>query len=149
METKTRKYDIIQNWKKSGVKYDDFDELYYVYIRTLKCSACNKDFKNSFYRCLDHDHETGLFRAIVCRSCNGGDSYIKYPDGFDIKIYKQKNKERIYEVRKKYREKNKLKIKEEKLKKYDCECGGNFSHSQKSRHLKTIKHIDWYMEQVD
>jgi hypothetical protein len=34
-------------------------------------------FEDTFYRCLDHDHETGVFRKVVCRSCNNMDSYLK------------------------------------------------------------------------
>ena len=164
MESKRSKNNTISKWRCSGVVYNDFDELYYIYIRTLKCCACNKEFKNSYERCLDHDHETGLFRAIVCRGCNVYDRYIKYPDGYDKKkwlkeyreankekiteegkIYRENNKEKIVEKNKKYREKNKEKIN----KKYDCECGGKYINSHKQNHLKTIKHTAWFMEQVD
>ena len=104
METKRSKYDTIKNWKSRGVIYNDFDELYYTYIRTLNCCACNKEFKNSFDRCLDHNHETGLFRAIVCQNCNKYDSYIKYPDGYDKKKvnkeYREANKEYFGEYKK-------------------------------------------------
>tara|TARA_R110002153_G_scaffold2977_1_gene14050 strand:+ start:40 stop:696 length:657 start_codon:yes stop_codon:yes gene_type:complete len=218
METKYKyhKYNTISNWKYKGVLYDDWDELYYTYIRTLNCSHCNKEFKNSLDRHLDHDHETGLLRAIVCRGCNIHDSYIKYPDGYDRKLYnennkeKQKeyfreynkqnkekinkvkkiyyednkdkiaeikkkyyednrdkivkyreaNKEKIVKLQKEYNEKNKEKIakqkkeyrlknKEKITKKYDCECGGKYTHEYKKQHLKTIKHTAWFMEQVD
>ena len=43
----------------------------------MKCSHCDKEFKNSRDRNLDHDHETGLFRAIVCHRCNVRDFYIR------------------------------------------------------------------------
>ena len=74
-KTKYHKTYTINRWKINGVVYDDFDELYYTYIRTLKCSHCNKEFGNSFDRCLDHDHSTGLLRAIVCHKCNACDRY--------------------------------------------------------------------------
>ena len=175
----SNKTQTIYQWKSRGVIYEDYDELYYTYIRTLNCSYCNKEFKNSFDRCLDHDHITGLFRAIVCRGCNSCDSYIKYPEGYDerkvnkkyreknkekikgknkeyyetnkekIKEYREKNKEQIKEKRKEYYEKNKEIIKEKKTKKYDCECGGKYTYNHKQRHFKSIKHIAWFMEQVD
>ena len=164
METKRSKNNTISEWRCSGVVYNDFDELYYTYIRTLNCSHCNKEFKNSLDRCLDHDHSTGLFRAIVCRGCNIHDRYINYPEGYDNKLYYKKNKEkiakkkkeygevnkeRIAEAGKIYREKNKEIIKEKKNKKITCECGGKYTNCHKSIHLKTMKHTDWYMEQVD
>ena len=133
-KTKYHKTDTICKWKYSGVVYDDFEELYYIYMNTLNCSHCNKEFKNTKNRCLDHDHETGLFRAIICQKCNINDSYIKYPDGWDKKLW-----------HKQYYESNK----EKHNKKYDCECGGKYTYKHKKQHLKTIKHIAWFMEQVD
>jgi len=70
---------IKRNWKARGVIYHSIDELYEVYINTMNCQHCNKEFKNSMDRCLDHDHNTGLFRKIVCRNCNNQDCYLKYP----------------------------------------------------------------------
>ena len=167
-ETKYHKTKTISKWKYKGVVYDDWDELYYKYIRTLKCCSCNKEFNNSYERCLDHDHSTGLFRAIVCRGCNNHDRYINYPDGYDKKIYNLNNKEKIKEYKKdyskqyyiskkekikknvnEYTKKNKEKIEENEKEKINCECGGKYTYSHKQRHLKTIKHIVWYMEQVD
>ena len=114
METKRSKYDTIRNWKSRGVIYNDFDELYYTYIRTLNCCACNKEFKNSFDRCLDHNHETGLFRAIVCQNCNNNDSYNKYPDGYDKKKvnkeYREANKEYFREYKKNIIKQIKIKL---------------------------------------
>jgi transcription elongation factor Elf1 len=69
----------ITNWKKRGVIYHNLDELYEVYINTMNCQHCGKEYKNSSDRCLDHDHETGMFRKIVCRNCNNQDCYLKYP----------------------------------------------------------------------
>lgn len=168
MESKYHKTNTICRWRLNGVIYDDFDELYYTYIRTLKCSHCNKEFKNSLDRNLDHDHITGLFRAIICRTCNNHDSYINYPNGYARKIYKERNKEKIKENSKQYYITNKEKIKKNvneytkknkekqkeyqkvyREKKYDCKCGGKYNQSHKKEHFNTIKHTAWFMEQVD
>ena len=61
---------IINKWKDYGIISNDFDTLYDLYINTDKCMYCEKSFADSYYRCLDHDHETGLYRAVLCRSCN-------------------------------------------------------------------------------
>ena len=102
------KSQMIYNWKKSGLIYDDYDELYDVYINTMECQHCQTEFTEKNWRCLDHDHTTGLFRKIVCHRCNVHDSYIKYPTGYTAQEYYQKNKERIKE----YNQANKEKIKE-------------------------------------
>ena len=67
---KYHKYITISTWKTRGVVYDDFDNLYATYINTMNCNHCSKEFKNTRDRHLDHCHETGAFRMIVCQKCN-------------------------------------------------------------------------------
>ena len=75
------------------------------------------------------------------------------------KEYREANQDKIKEYNKEYREANKDKLKEyrennkDKIKewyetnkeknhkKYDCECGGKYTHQTKSQHFKTQKHI--------
>jgi len=52
------------------------------------------------------------------------------------KEYREKNKDKLKEQKKKYREENKDKIKE----KFNCECGGKYTHHHKSQHFKTKRH---------
>jgi hypothetical protein len=130
------KSNMIYNWKKSGLIYDNYDELYEVYIKTMECQHCQTEFTKNNRRCLDHSHETGLFRKIVCHRCNTKDSYIKYPTGFteqDRQEYSQEyyqankqkkieyqqehyqaNKQKIRQYQKEYQRANKDKIKEYK-----------------------------------
>ena len=64
------------NWKSSGIIFDDFDWLYDLYINCSKCDFCKKDFKDSYERCLDHDHDVHDYnnvRGILCRGCNTKD----------------------------------------------------------------------------
>ena len=60
------------SWKKRGMIFNDnFDNIYEEYIYCRNCDLCNKEFKSSQERHLDHDHKTGDVRNIVCNSCNG------------------------------------------------------------------------------
>ena len=68
-----KKSQRITNWKKSGVIHDDFPSLYDYYINCKNCEECNvelNEFGNGNHRCLDHDHTTGLFRNVLCHTCN-------------------------------------------------------------------------------
>ena len=58
-------------WLKTlGLKTDNFEEIYNEYIYATHCQLCNKQFEKSLDRHMDHCHETGEFRNIVCNSCN-------------------------------------------------------------------------------
>ena len=69
---KKRSYSKSQ-WKKKGViltdKFKTYDELYDYYLSINNCELCNISFGEG-KKCLDHDHKTGLFRNVVCNSCN-------------------------------------------------------------------------------
>ena len=122
--TEQQKRIIIKNWKMRGLIYHDCDDLFEVYRKTLNCQHCNKEFRNKTDRCLDHNHETGLFRKIVCQRCNDRDFYINHPDGIPIN----------------------------RLDKIKCECGSNLMRNNLARHKKTPKHMknmELYMENVD
>ena len=75
--TDGKKTDRIYDWKRRGVIHDDFDELYSLYIATTECMVCNATFKNSKDRHLDHSHETGEYRNVLCQNCNCFDNWAK------------------------------------------------------------------------
>ena len=114
---KRHKYYMIYDWKRKGVITEDFDEVYDIYINTMECDHCGKEFPDTTDRCLDHDHETGNIRAIVCKKCNCYDNYIRYPLGFNEQDDKQRRKkwredniDKIRITRKKYEQENAEKI---------------------------------------
>jgi len=71
---KGKKTKRISKWKSRGVISNNYDELYDYYINCKNCENCNIELcegnKNPNRRCLDHDHNTGLFRKVLCNTCN-------------------------------------------------------------------------------
>jgi len=62
-------------WKIRGIgmnQYYDFDIIYDIFINTTHCDLCKVEFKGkgADARCLDHCHQSGEIRNILCRSCN-------------------------------------------------------------------------------
>ena len=65
------------SWKRIGLITDNFEEIYNRYIYATHCELCNKQFENTRERQMEHDHQTGEFRNIVCRSCNQKKADVK------------------------------------------------------------------------
>jgi hypothetical protein len=61
------------DWKYSGIKLkdnEDWESVYYFVEATDNCESCNKVFTKSWDRHLDHCHDTGYIRDVVCNVCN-------------------------------------------------------------------------------
>jgi hypothetical protein len=74
-----KKNNIIGSWKCLGLilPLPWYSILYDYYIKTDRCEVCNNLFKSNIDRHMDHCHETGEFRWILCHSCNNHDYWKK------------------------------------------------------------------------
>tara|TARA_R110000772_G_C12932936_1_gene399962 strand:+ start:90 stop:425 length:336 start_codon:yes stop_codon:yes gene_type:complete len=71
------KADSISRWKRRGVKETKqytYEELFETYYNWGYCELCDVKLttgkRTPQSKCLDHDHETGEFRMILCHICN-------------------------------------------------------------------------------
>lgn len=62
-----------QNWhrqKKYGITQEQFDSL--LAAQENKCAICVSELEATKGTHVDHDHETGKVRGILCQNCNRG-----------------------------------------------------------------------------
>lgn len=71
---KGKKSNRINTWKNYGVIHNDFNQLYDYYINCKNCEECKIELIEGNYgnnkKVLDHDHDTGIFRNVLCHTCN-------------------------------------------------------------------------------
>ena len=73
------KITTINNWKTYGLKLFGYtyDEVYEYYLNCNNCEICNKDISiGGHQKNMDHCHSTGIFRWVLCASCNGKDNWM-------------------------------------------------------------------------
>jgi len=75
---KYKKSMTICQWKTKGLKLKEnqtYEDIYDIVQNTQNCELCNMELcygNKSNGRCMDHCHETGYFRKVLCRKCNNG-----------------------------------------------------------------------------
>ena len=76
---KGKKTNRIGSWKHRGLVSDNYDKIYDRYINSNNCELCKCEYTNKNVRCLDHCHNTGKFRNIVCHNCNSSSKLCETP----------------------------------------------------------------------
>lgn len=65
--------NALAQWKFRGLIWDTVEEvegIYGLYISSERCEECNCLYTEDNVKCMDHCHESGKFRYILCHSCN-------------------------------------------------------------------------------
>ena len=65
----------ILSWKTRGLVSTDYNLLYNNYLKSTNCEECDIGYGtvrdgSGTWKCMDHNHETGLFRNYLCNNCN-------------------------------------------------------------------------------
>lgn len=70
MKKRNVKYDTINNWLRCGLNQEDVDTVWDRYSNSTCCEWCYQYYKSQRDKQMDHCHNTGSFRNILCQSCN-------------------------------------------------------------------------------
>ena len=92
-----KKVRLIGQWKRRGLISDDYEKIHNIYLSSTNCNICNIIFdetNNNNKKIMDHNHNNGEYRQIICRQCNLNNySLNKHTKTYDrgIQYYKLKN----------------------------------------------------------
>jgi hypothetical protein len=153
-------------WKNGKVKYMtsfkilEYDDAYIELVEEFPCK--NKMELNRREGQLIRENENAVNKLIAGRTRkeyreDNKDKMSKYREDNRDKInekqreYIEENRDEINEKNREYYQDNKDEIKERRRQRYqenkdklnekfDCVCGGKYTHNNKSRHLKSKKH---------
>ena len=67
----------ICSWERVGIISDNWEEVYILYCSIDYCMNCNVDIEG-WNKHLDHNHDTGEIRGILCKNCNVQDKFKGY-----------------------------------------------------------------------
>ena len=72
---KNKERIAIDRWKRYGLVSTDYNLLYDNYLKSTNCEECGIEYGkrcdgSGTFKCMDHNHETGLFRNFICCGCN-------------------------------------------------------------------------------
>lgn len=149
---------VFQSWKNEKYHYvSSFELMKYddVYIELLELFPCSSKMELG-------RREGEMIRSMNCvnKRIEGRTKEEYYQDNKEyhkkwVGEYYERNKDKIKEYNKElyennrhkrlqqakeWSEANKDKIAKRTQKKYDCKCGGKYTHQNKSIHFKTQKH---------
>jgi len=165
--------DGFKHWKKTGAGYCSSFKV--LELNNFKETLLKIVFFSIKWELREQERHLIEHRVCVNERIPNRTKAEYYQDNKEkIKEYQAENREKIKEYQAEYRAANKEyqteyqavynvenrdKIKEknaeryqankEKIsKKFNCPCGGKYTHNQKSRHLKTKQHQNWLKTQV-
>jgi len=139
--------------KSDYKKFLDGKRCYYTSFEIIKLDDCKIELIEKF-PCDSKDELTAreghYIRQVDCvnKQIAGRTGKEYYEDNKETisaykKQYNENNKETISAYKKQWYEDNKEKILTHANQKHTCECGGRFTTFNKTKHLKTQKHLNY------
>jgi len=111
--------------------------------RAFRTKEVIKEHKNQYYtKNIDKIKEYRTENAEKIKK-QSKQYYIEHAE--EIKQYQTENAEKIKEHHKKYRTEHAEKL----HKKYECDCGGKYTHQNKLQHFKSKKHQNYLNNKVE
>lgn len=87
-------HQMIRNYQKYGLTLEDYNQM--LAAQNGKCAICNEDQSKQKRRLsIDHNHQTGQIRGLLCINCNVGLGRLENVTWIKLaQIYLEKYKEK-------------------------------------------------------
>ena len=72
---KIKEYSSRDRFRNHGLSHEDWQKMWN--NQDGKCAICGKSFSCPKDGYIDHNHETGKVRGLLCRNCNLGIGFLK------------------------------------------------------------------------
>lgn len=66
----------VKRWRAMNL-YGLSEEQIDLLFKEKSCELCGRDFSDKVRSCVDHDHETGIVRGLLCLRCNSMLGYLR------------------------------------------------------------------------
>lgn len=83
VKKKARRKSVIRSY---GLELEDFENM--LKIQNNRCAICGSEDWGKVSPSIDHDHKTGIVRALLCNRCNRTLGFLEDSPSLAMKMYK-------------------------------------------------------------